>query len=45
MLILLEEMKKIIYTFWWTINPPSSQCFDIDMIYQIYLLMKFTIPK
>lgn len=23
----------------------SSQCFDIDMIYKIYLASKFTVPK
>jgi hypothetical protein len=26
-------------------NPPSSKCFGTDMIYQIYLLAKFIVPK
>jgi len=26
-------------------QPPSSQCFDTNMVYEIYLLLKFTIPR
>ena len=37
------------YLCWWTISPrgylSSSQCFDTDMVYQIYALLKFTVPK
>jgi hypothetical protein len=26
-------------------HPPSSKCFGTDMVYQIYLLAKFIVPK
>ena len=26
-------------------HPPRSQCLDTEMVYQIYLLLKFTVPK
>ena len=46
-------MKTLIsnkYLCWWTISPewyhpPSSQCFSTKIVYQIYLLLKFTFPK
>jgi len=38
------------YLCWWTISPrwyhpPDSQCFGIDMVCCMYLLLKFTVPK
>ena len=38
------------YSCWWTISLqryhlPSSQWIDTDIVYQIYLLLKFTVPK
>ena len=25
--------------------PPSTQCFGIDIVYYIYVLLKFTVPS
>jgi hypothetical protein len=39
-----------LYLCWWIISPwgghlLSSQCFTIDMVYKMHLLLKFTVPK
>ena len=38
------------YLFWWNIiprgyHPPSSQYFGTDVVYYIFLLLKYTVPK
>jgi hypothetical protein len=38
------------YLCWWTVSPrgyhpPNSQCFPTDMVYNIYLSLKFTVPS
>ena len=47
--LLKWDLVFIPITSWCTISPqwypPSSQCFGTDMVYQIYLLLQFTVPK
>jgi len=46
-----RRMTKIVFDIYVFItrplgyHPPSSQCFDTDLVYYIYLLLKFTVPK